>query len=143
MESGGHGSPGAGSAGAIALALAAACGSKAITISLARGTPDPELESARADLSALARAALGAAMGDATAFAAYLEERSREALQRLIDEEARLRHLTAHMLAVVGRLEQRISPVMKGDWLAARELARAASAIAGENLTETAKAAGR
>jgi hypothetical protein len=138
MEGGAHGSPGAGSAAAVALALAAACASKALVVSLSERGPDAGLESARSRLSSMIRAALRAAMGDADAFGAYIKSHSPAARGHLLDEESRQRHLTLDLLSLLGDIEAAVSPSMRGDLLAARELARSALAIVGENRRETA-----
>ena len=137
MEGHEHGSPGAGSAAAVALALAAACASKAIGVSMIEGASGPLITSARSQLSSLMRIALRAAMGDANAFAEYLETHSPESLDRLLDEESRQRHLTLNLLSMLSNVEASISPSMNGDLLAARQLANATLAIVGENRRET------
>jgi formiminotetrahydrofolate cyclodeaminase len=137
LEGDAHGSPGAGSAAAVALALAAACASKALAVSQRERGSSAPLTDARSHLSSLIRIALRAAMGDANAFAEYLETQSPESVDRLLNEQSRQKHMTLSLLSVLEDLEQSISPSMKGDWLAARELANAALAIVGENWRET------
>jgi formiminotetrahydrofolate cyclodeaminase len=134
-----HGSPGAGSAAAVALALAAACASKAIAVSAVERGSSAFLSSARTHLSSLMRIALRAAMGDANAFAEYLETHDHESLDRLLDQESRQRHLTLSLLSILGEVEELVSTSMRGDIFAARKLANATLAIVGENRRETKK----
>lgn len=83
------------------------------------------------------RIALQAATGDPNGFAYYLKTHSLDSLDQLLDEGSRQRHLTLSVLSVLGDIEAKIAPSMRGDLLDARELTRPALAIVGENWRET------
>jgi hypothetical protein len=122
-------SPGAGSAAAVALALAAACASKAVSVSLKHRPDEPELRSALASFSRIARLALTDADCDSDAFARFIRERNSAAVDRLVCEGEHLAQLIAALASAIDEIEARIRPNMTGDLVAAKALMVAARRI--------------
>ena len=129
--------PGAGAAGAVALGLAAACASKAVSISLRHHPEDPDLQSALAALQAVARSALAEADRDSRAFEAFIHQKTRSAVERLVCEGEHFAQLIASLRSAVERVENKIQPNLAGDVIAAKALAAAAQQIQQRNESET------
>jgi hypothetical protein len=133
--------PGAGAAGAVALALAAACAGKAVSISLKHSPGDTVLLQAAERLTELARRALAGAEEDSSRFEEFIQEKDRQAAERLIGTSERLQTLADTLNEVLRGLQARIEPAMAGDLIAAQALANAFAVIQRENLKENRRAA--
>jgi formiminotetrahydrofolate cyclodeaminase len=134
--------PGSGAAAALTLALAAACGGKAVSISL-KHSDDAELHRALDRFQELYRYALQEADDDAAAFAAWVEDRSADSIEELIESEEKMARLVNALLVTISQVEPFVRANMVGDLVAAKALARAAKTIQMTNEAETKRVRGR
>lgn len=136
-------SPGSGAAAASALALGIACLRKAVAISAKHDPDNVELEEAAARLCGMSERAFAAADADVIGFPRLASgDRSKEERADSADDLAalgeRVTQLCAQLREEADMIAPHIRPAMANDLLAARQLGKAAAAIAKANGAENA-----